>query len=108
MNSIEGTKSTPAGLGSYTIPQLCEMMQISQATYHIWKKKGWGPTEIQVGQLVRISYEAAAEWMRKLATRKEAEADRARLHKKGLYAGACAMASPTHVSKRKCRTRRRL
>ena len=58
-----------AARASYSIIELCKQNGISRATYYNLKKAGHGPREIRFGRAVRVSIEAAAEWLQNLEGR---------------------------------------
>jgi len=47
-----------------TISQFCTSEGISRSQYYIMRRAGWGPDEMSVGRLVRISPEAKQRWRR--------------------------------------------
>jgi len=49
---------------SKTIPQFCQVEQISVSQYHAMKREGWNPDEEAIGRLVRISNDAHRRWQR--------------------------------------------
>jgi hypothetical protein len=49
---------------SKTIPQFCQVEQISVSQYHAMKREGWNPDEEAIGRLVRISDDAHQRWQR--------------------------------------------
>jgi predicted DNA-binding transcriptional regulator AlpA len=63
---------------AYSVDELCAAVEISPSTYWRLKRKGLGPREMRLGKkVVRISPEAAEEWVRALeaaANRSEAAA----------------------------------
>ena len=76
MNTVEFTPeqyppgwSPPSDL--MTIAEFCEYARISQGSYFNMKRAKKGPAEMRVGNLIRISREAAERWRAKL----EAEGD---------------------------------
>jgi len=50
--------------GSDTIEDFCKSEKISRSEYYEMRRKGWGPDEMHIGRLVRISPEAKQRWRR--------------------------------------------
>jgi hypothetical protein len=63
---------------SETIDEFCESERISRRHYYTLKARGKGPREMRLGDAVRITPEAKADWRREReaesATRAETEA----------------------------------
>lgn len=51
---------------AYTVAQFCRLHRISRSTYYALQKAGAGPRVMRVRGSVRISWEAAAEWRRRM------------------------------------------
>jgi hypothetical protein len=49
----------------YTIKKFCEFAKISERYYHLVRAQGLGPDVIRLGKSVRITKEAAKEWIDK-------------------------------------------
>jgi hypothetical protein len=49
-------------LAAYSIPAFCVAHGISESFYYAFRKNGFGPTEMRVGDRILISAEAAARW----------------------------------------------
>jgi hypothetical protein len=49
---------------SQTIPEFCASEGISRLYYYLMRREGWGPDEMYVGRLVRITPEAKQRWRR--------------------------------------------
>ena len=49
---------------SDTIETFCESERISRSAYFDMRRQGWGPDEMRIGRLIRISPEAKARWRR--------------------------------------------
>jgi hypothetical protein len=47
-----------------TITEFCLSEGISRSHYYVMRREGWGPDEMQVGRLVRITPEAKQRWRR--------------------------------------------
>jgi hypothetical protein len=47
-----------------TIPEFCVSEGISRSQYYAMRREGWGPDEMHVGRLVRITPEAKQRWRR--------------------------------------------
>jgi hypothetical protein len=93
---------------SYNIREFCKLENISDATYHNLKKRGYGPAEIRAPgmRLVRITAQARLEWharMQKLASHPQVAADRRKLAAQTSKGGKVAAASPTHHCRVKAR-----
>lgn len=90
---------------AFTIRGFCAAHGISLPSYFKLRKLGLGPTEMRLGDSVRISVEAAAEWRR---ARENPEASEAKQiervaearRDRALKAAKKAVASPRHVSRR--------
>ncbi|QIG98586.1 MULTISPECIES: hypothetical protein [unclassified Bradyrhizobium] len=48
---------------SYSVDEFCTAMNISRSLYEKMKRAGWNPREMRIGKAVRISKEAAAQWI---------------------------------------------
>ena len=86
-----------------TIEEFCHVEHISKGTYYKLKRKGLGPEETCILNLIRISPEARADWHAKLAERRQSAAAALESERKRVQtaqAGKLAAASPLHVSKR--------
>jgi predicted DNA-binding transcriptional regulator AlpA len=55
--------------GSYTIPQWCELHEITRQTFYNLEKRGEAPKSFHVGRSRRISVDADLAWTRKLEAR---------------------------------------
>ncbi len=49
----------------YTIEEFCEFAKISTRHFHTLKAQGLGPDLVRLGRSVRITKEAAKEWIDK-------------------------------------------
>jgi hypothetical protein len=49
---------------SETIPEFCKSERISRSEYYVMRREGWGPDEMHVGRLIRITPEAKQRWRR--------------------------------------------
>jgi predicted DNA-binding transcriptional regulator AlpA len=49
----------------YTIPQFCEFAKISTRHFHTLRAQGLGPDLVRLGRSVRITEDAAREWIKK-------------------------------------------
>jgi predicted DNA-binding transcriptional regulator AlpA len=49
----------------FTILQFCEYAKISTRHFHTLKAQGLGPDLVRIGRSVRITEEAAKEWIKK-------------------------------------------
>jgi len=47
----------------YTIKQFCAYAQISERQFHVFKDQFRGPDLTRIGRNLRITHEAAAEWV---------------------------------------------
>ena len=55
---------------AYTIPQFCKVHGgFSRTHYYALKREGCGPIEMKVGSRRLISFEAAAEWRKRMEQR---------------------------------------
>jgi hypothetical protein len=61
-------EAAEAGDDSLTIEEFCRAEKVSRSTYYVMRDEKWGPTEMRVGDSVRISAQARRQW------RKEREA----------------------------------
>lgn len=48
-----------------TIKEVCQVLHISEATYHALNKRGHGPKTIRIGRMVRIRLRDLKRWLRK-------------------------------------------
>ncbi|GLS39202.1 hypothetical protein GCM10010869_47990 [Mesorhizobium tianshanense] len=62
-------KTTPSDIDSF-----CRRYGFSRSSYYVMRDKGYGPRELVIGRLVRITAEAEAEWLHE----REAAAERRR------------------------------
>ena len=91
---------------SKTIPQFCEIENLSASSYYKLKRAGLAPDELHVPgtEIVRITATAYREWRERMATlarTKEAEIERARRAEQRRAAGKSAAVSSRHVSRRR-------
>jgi excisionase family DNA binding protein len=63
----------------YTVRQFCAAHEISRATFYRLLKAGRGPRITKIGDAMRISVEAAKEWL----AQTEQETERAELKPRG-------------------------
>lgn len=56
----------PHDVESMTIRQFCQRHQIGRTTYFQMRKSGFGPREIRVGHLVRISFDSERDWLQQV------------------------------------------
>lgn len=94
------------GLGSKSIADFCASNQISTTVYYNMRARGIGPAEMRIGNIVRISSQAEADWQiaRAYPTGQEAEevARRAEvLRARSLHAVKRSIVSPNHISKQR-------
>jgi hypothetical protein len=47
-----------------TIVEFCVSENISRSQYYVMRREGWGPDEMYVGRIVRITPEAKQRWRR--------------------------------------------
>lgn len=74
--------------GAFTIPALCRYIGISTPTYYKMRAEGRGPREMRMsGSVVRISADAARDWIRKMET-EPATVQKTRLKQRSLAANA--------------------
>lgn len=52
-------------MGSLTIQEFCQMHRISRGGFYLLKKEGEAPETFKIGKHVRISEEAARNWLAK-------------------------------------------
>jgi hypothetical protein len=95
----------PRPLAAFTISQFCRAHGISVPSYYELKKHGFGPAEMRMGSLIRISIESAAAWRRARENPGEAEAEESArtakaMRERARKAAKRAIASPRHVSRR--------
>ena len=95
----------PRPLAAFTISQFCRAHGISVPSYYELKKHGFGPAEMRMGSLIRISIESAAAWRRARENPGEAEAEKSArtakaMRERARKAAKRAIASPRHVSRR--------
>lgn len=91
---------------AFSVPEFCLRNGISVSTYMRLKNTGYGPAEMRLGTAIRITTKSEAEWQEARSHPKGEEADTVRkaiqkLRARGRKAGAAAIQSPKHVSKRK-------
>jgi hypothetical protein len=94
----------PSERVAFPIPEFCYRNNISEPTYHRLRAKGRGPREMRIGlNLIRITAEAEREWQQQM---QEDGADfEVQAAERAVKAGTAAAQSPTHVSKRRRRSR---
>ena len=91
--------------GGKTIPEFCKTYLFGTTRYYKMRREGRGPRELRIGNIVRITSEAEAEWVREheqptgtearlIAREREASARKSR------RAGKIAAASPKHACRR--------
>jgi hypothetical protein len=90
-------------LAAYTIREFCQAHKISVPTYYDLKKQKFGPVEMRMGCMVRISAEAAAAWRHARENPGKVEADAtattaAAMRDRARRAAKRAVASPLHIS----------
>jgi len=90
-------------LAAYTIREFCQAHKISVPTYYDLKKQKFGPVEMRMGCMVRISAEAAADWRhaREKPGKDEAEATATTataMRDRAKRAAKCSVESPRHIS----------
>jgi hypothetical protein len=96
-------------LRSYSIRDFCLNNDISLSQYHSLERKGLGPREMLVGDLIRISSEAQTDWIKEQEERAaspEGKKRSAARRTQMMYAGKLAIQSPNHVSKQGPRKKR--
>jgi hypothetical protein len=84
---------------AFTIPEFCFRNKISRPTYHRLRAEGRGPVEMRFGlNAIRITAEAERDWQHQL---QEPQSDfKNRAIERAVRAGAAAVKSDAHVSKR--------
>jgi hypothetical protein len=90
---------------AYSIKEFCREHGISPPFYYDLKRQGLGPAEMRMGNIVRISHEAAAAWRKARENPSESEAEASSQIAKALRdrarrAARRAIQSPNHVSRR--------
>ena len=89
---------------AYSIPVFCFRNDISVSKYHRLRAEGRGPKEMRLGlNLIRISAAAELEWQQRM--QEEGAKFEVQAAERAVKAGTAAARSPTHVSKRKSRSR---
>lgn len=53
----------------YTVKQFCAFVQISERYFYILKAQGLGPDLTRLGKNLRITHEAAKEWIKQRTER---------------------------------------
>jgi len=95
------TTSVPAVLerAAYTVAEFCFRNNIGRLTYHRLRAEGRGPKEMRLGlNAIRITADAEKEWQRLM---QEPRPDlETRTVERAARAGAAAVKSDKHVSKR--------
>src|SRR5262249_42442015 len=83
----------------YTVPEFCFRNHISRPTYIRLRAEGRGPAEMRVGiNLIRITADAERDWQLQM---QESQPDiETRATARAVKAGAAAIKSARHVSKR--------
>jgi hypothetical protein len=95
---------------SMTLSEFRYVENMSAAKYYDLKSKGFGPEELNVDGMIRITPEARAKWharMAELAKSEAAQLEAERRRAQAARAGKVAAASPLHISKRVARRRTR-
>lgn len=103
------SKPSPAEaepLAAYTIREFCQAHKISVPTYYDLKKQKFGPVEMRMGCMVRISAEAALAWRRARENPDKAEAEATAttataMRDRAQRAAKCAVESPLHISNKR-------
>jgi predicted DNA-binding transcriptional regulator AlpA len=68
------------GLLAFSIPQVCECVQISTPTYYKLRAQGLGPKELRMsGSVVRVSLGALQEWIEMLENSDNSKEQKAKL-----------------------------
>jgi hypothetical protein len=96
-------KRTAVPGGWLTIEQFCDLLQICEATFYSWGRRGLGPDVTWIGNTARISPDAMRAWdarRREYQQTKEAKLEAALRSKHAGVAGKLSAASPLHVSRR--------
>ena len=99
------TKSQPSSSAleraSYTIPEICFRNHISRPKYHRLRAEGRGPAETRFGlNTIRVTAEAEREWLRRLQEEPSQDFE-TKATERAVKAGAAAVRSDLHVSKRR-------
>jgi hypothetical protein len=82
----------------------CFRNDISEPTYHRLRAQGRGPREMRIGlNMIRITAEAEREWQQRM--QEEGTSLEIQAAERAMKAGAAGARSPTHVSKRRRRSR---
>jgi hypothetical protein len=89
---------------AFSIRQFCRDHDMSIPTYYQMKRRGFGPAEMRINTLIRISHEAAAAWRHARenpgVTEAETVARTAKaLHERARRAAKRAIQSPRHISR---------
>jgi len=91
---------------AYTVPEFCFRNNISRPTYHRLRAEGRGPVEMRLGlNAIRISADAERDWQQEM--QKPRPDLKIRNAERAVMAGAAAVKSARHVSKRHKRERAR-
>jgi hypothetical protein len=100
-----GTTRSEVGSSSleraaYTVPEFCFRNNISRPTYHRLRAEGRGPVEMRLGlNTIRITAEAEHAWQQRMQEPRE---DLEALNtERAVKAGAAAVKSKNHISKRR-------
>jgi hypothetical protein len=101
---VGNTKSEPSSSAleraSYTIPEICFRNHISRPKYHRLRAEGRGPAETRFGlNTIRVTAEAEREWLRRLQEEPGQDFETKAIER-AVKAGAAAIKSARHVSKR--------
>jgi hypothetical protein len=101
---VGNTKSEPSSSAleraSYTIPEICFRNHISRPKYHRLRAEGRGPAETRFGlNTIRVTAEAEREWLRRLQNEPGQDFETKAIER-AVKAGAAAIKSARHVSKR--------
>jgi hypothetical protein len=105
MSAVNGAApSAPIEADAMTIAEFCERHRISTPTYFKLRNAGLGPAEMRIGNVVRVTREAAVAWRAARSNPVGEEAETvarsvAAARNRSVRAASSAVASPNHVSK---------
>lgn len=83
ISSVKKTKTTSAARpskgrkafrASFAINEFCARHGLARSSYYDLKDKGFGPTELRAGGIIRITREAEKEWIERMEAAKHPEA----------------------------------
>ena len=106
MTAIQANSTEPTGKPervSFSIADFCYRNDISLSTYHKLKHSGFGPREMRLGTVIRITLDAERKWQEARSNPRGAEAEAKAAAQeiasaRGRKAGQLAVQSPRHVA----------